>query len=939
VRDGLTVRLADATVLVAASDAVWNIKAKQMNRREFLIKTGTAATGFVLGGALSGRAQTASPTSDRVAGSVAIICDPNDPVVAAKPAQWAVEQLRHALTTRSVVVKICERLEEAPPNSLCIVASAVSSSLVRDTGVVPPAEAEVLSLVAGRLGQHETLIASGSDSRGLSYALTELADAVAFATDPWAPLRPALPLLERPANRVRSVMRVFASDVEDKAWFNDRDFWRDYLSLLAARRFNRFNLAFGLGYDSTAYLRETYFHFAYPFFVTISGYGVSVSNMTDTEASRNLEMLRFISDEAAERGLGFNLGLWTHAYQWIDSPNANHVIWGLTPKSHAPYCRDALARILKECPNISGVTFRIDGESGVPEGSYDFWKTVFDGCVQSGRRVEIDLHATGIDQPMIDVALGTGLPVSISPKFWAEHLGLPYHQAAIRPTELPSRDNDSGSAEPGAGSRSFLRYGYGDLLNEEHRYEIVHRVWPGTQRVLLWGDPVFATAYGRAFGFCGSRGGEIFDPLSFKGRKGSGSLGSRDGYADPSLRPIGGDFTKYSYTYRIWGRLLFNPDTAPEVWQRQLRHDHGPAAEAAERALGHASRILPLVTTAHSPSAANASYWPEMYVNMSIVDGLSPDPYTDTPEPKRFGTVSPLDPQLFAGIDDHADELLAGRVGGKYSPVEVAQWLEDLARTASENLAQATAKTRDRHASLFRRFAIDTNVQIGLGLFFSEKLRAAVLYALYRRTGAPAALEAALRTYRAARETWTRIIELTAKAYVPDLTYGDEWFQRGHWSDRLAAIDQDIAAMERNAAPPASAPAVPPRKVAAYISAVLGCPPRPVGKVTHTPPASFRRRQLVPLELTPTGDDLGAKAARLYYRHTHQAESWRMAPMRVLPDRAEAVIPADYTDMPYPLQYYFELFNASGRPWLYPGLGPALTDQPYFLLRQESGRT
>jgi hypothetical protein len=55
--------------------------------------------------------------------------------------------------------------------------------------------------------------------------------------------------------------------------------------------------------------------------------------------------------------------------------------------------------------------------------------------------------------------------------------------------------------------------------------------------------------------------------------------------------------------------------------------------------------------------------------------------------------------------------------------------------------------------------------------------------------------------------------------------------------------------------------------------------------------------------------------------------------MRIQPDRAEVVIPAGYTDTPHPLQYYFELTDASGRAWLYPGLGPTLTDQPYFVLR------
>jgi hypothetical protein len=40
-----------------------------------------------------------------------------------------------------------------------------------------------------------------------------------------------------------------------------------------------------------------------------------------------------------------------------------------------------------------------------------------------------------------------------------------------------------------AGTRSFLRYGYGDLLREDREWGVLHRIWPGTQRLLLWGDP------------------------------------------------------------------------------------------------------------------------------------------------------------------------------------------------------------------------------------------------------------------------------------------------------------------------------------------------------------------------------------------------------------------------------------------------------------------
>ena len=91
-----------------------------------------------------------------------------------------------------------------------------------------------------------------------------------------------------------------------------------------------------------------------------------------------------------------------------------------------------------------------------------------------------------------------------------------------------------------------------------------------------------------------------------------------------------------------------------------------------EQALSQASRILPLVTTAHLPSASNNSYWPEIYTNMPIVEGSEAEPYSDTPAPKRFGTVSPLDPELFSTIEQHAAALLNNEATGKYSPIEVA---------------------------------------------------------------------------------------------------------------------------------------------------------------------------------------------------------------------------------------------------------------------------
>ena len=197
-----------------------------------------------------------------------------------------------------------------------------------------------------------------------------------------------------------------------------------------------------------------------------------------------------------------------------------------------------------------------------------------------------------------------------------------------------------------------------------------------------------------------------------------------------------------------------------------------------------AGKILPLVTTAHCPSAANNNYWPEMYFNMPMVDTSRPHPYSDTPSPKRLGTVSPLDPEFFLGLDEFADELIKGERSGKYSPAWVAEQLEASAEKAGAYLRQAKSKVRDDRSVDFRRLSVDVTMQAGLGKFFAAKFRSGVLYAIYLRTYSRPVLERAIAANRAARDAWAQLAEAAQGVYRNDVTFGPEYFQRGHWLDR-----------------------------------------------------------------------------------------------------------------------------------------------------------
>ena len=650
------------------------------------------------------------------------------------------------------------------------------------------------------VSMHAALCTACSNSPTVSAPRTSLSPALHLAAS----------LIETTPNKVRSVSRGFCSEVEDKRWYYDRAFWTSYLDTLVAARFNRFALTFGLGYDFPRGVTGDYLHFPYPYLVEVPGYEqVHVEPaLQPGERQRNLEALQFIAAETARRGLEFQLGIWTHAYQWTDSPNSDHRIVGLTPETHAAYCRDALALLLKACPQITGLTMRIHGESGIPEGSYSFWKTLWEAVPAARtpegkpRIIELDLHAKGLDPETIAIARATGMPVKGGAKFWAEHCGLGYHQADIRAAEYP-RTGVTGTFAVSNGARNFTRYGYGDFYQKDFGIELLYRVWPGTQRHLLWADSALASGYGRAANFCGAAGMEIMEPLFFKGREGSGHPGGRDAYAEKSLeapapQPDDLDSAKFAPTYMTWGRHLYNPDTDPTFYQRTLAQQFGPAGPALETALAASSRILPLVTTAWLPSASNHEFWPEMLTTVQILPYTKTPLYGDNPAPHNVSAISPLDPQLFTTIGQHAENLVNNKQDARYNSSEVIAWLESLVTTSNNALAKArTAAGAKARTPEFRRAQEDILILNGLGSFYAGLFRAGLLYSIHEKTGDPAAAQQSVAAYRKARQSWADFSARAKFIYAADVSYGRPAFRRGNWADRLPAIDTDLAALEQ----------------------------------------------------------------------------------------------------------------------------------------------
>jgi hypothetical protein len=152
---------------------------------------------------------------------------------------------------------------------------------------------------------------------------------------------------------------------------------------------------------------------------------------------------------------------------------------------------------------------------------------------------------------------------------------------------------------------------------------------------------------------------------------------------------------------------------------------------------------------------------------------------------------------------------------------------------------------------------------------------------------------------------------------------------RGHWLDRLPAIDNDIADMAKRL--PGLPQTEPAPRVKAAIAAALGRPRRGPANFGHSPEPHLPSQKALYLELVAPD----TAAASVWYRHFNQAETFHKIERLPLPesDRHRASIPAGYADSLFPLQYYFEIRQGPEQVWLYPGFDADRANQPYFLVR------
>lgn len=668
-----------------------------------------------------------------------------------KSARFGITRLTEALQARGSQTRYMESLQEAESDHILLLGTRESSQSIRrllaEGNLELSEREESLAVTRQLVDGRNVLIMAGSDDRGLMYAALEAGQQIeAFDEDKnW--FFSLQEISESPLVPVRSMAVLLHNEDCEKDWYYSEDYWQEYLGMLAADRWNHFNLIFS---HQTPYLSPLY-----AFHVKVKEHPeVRAIGLTEEQRQKNLDMLRYISALAAERGIDFTLGIWQQI-AWEGKHQGSRqesMVRGLSRANMHSYTYLALRTLLEACPDIKTVQLRINHESGIDydEQTEFFTNSVFRAIQDCGHPVTLEARNVGLLRETIMSAVDMGLPTRVSHKYWGEHQFVPYHPTRIMWT-----------------------YSYGDWLKYPQKWRNLYQVWSlGSHRLLLWGDPEHVRRFAPTTVFQDADGFEICAPLSQKGY--GNSPGAWRIFRDKEREHFRWEFERYWSYYSLFGRLTYNPETSDEIWLRQIRARFGrEAAPSIAAAYKAASRVLPLIMGAATPDY-NMHTWPEKDSGGLINFYL------------HYGTFGEL---RISSLMDYVDDVLRGESNAKLTPEETANRLE-LTAAECEKFLREAENLIDAPNKEFWATKKDFQILSGMARFFAHKLRATYNLGFYYRLHDLSCLEEAIAHARAGLEIWEGLSAVAEEIYYPDLIMGPG--SRGHWKDQLVWIKNDL---------------------------------------------------------------------------------------------------------------------------------------------------
>jgi hypothetical protein len=555
---------------------------------------------------------------------------------------------------------------------------------------------------------------------------------------------------------------------------SDLNYWKAFLDMMCKNRFNALTL-WNL-HPYTFLIKPTNFPEASPW--------------NDQEMKKWKKLFSGIFKLAKERGIDtyimpFNIFVtpeFSRAHNVaMHNLEHHHFVEGDTSKIIKQYTKECVTQMLNEYPDLSGIGLTLgEGMGGMTPQQRENWirETIIEGMRLADRKSKLihripfsgskgSLGATNIEMEQIT------------------RKGIE-REAAMECFEGPVWASLKFNwSHPHSTTRLIKVHGgkiYGTYWNPEP--EGYKMVWTARNEdffCLRWGVADFVRGHIKTndHDYVGGYfvGSETYIPAK-----------------DYFTRPEYVDNWRYAFErqwlfYKIWGRLLYNPDTPDVVFKNEFVQRYGKKAEILFEAFSVAGKT-PLRFASSFDCTWDFTLYSEGFMaldpDVKRVDYISIDRQINQP---------PLD-TTYVSIKDYVNMVLANsKITKETTPPKLAKALE-----ADCNKALDLVKNIDvsKNTALMYEVA-DVKTWSYLGLYFSEKLRGGIDLQTYRLTGNEDNKQSAIKHLEQALAYWDNVIEITRPIYddMPLVHYseqdGKSWKENDHLRFHWALLRDDVA--------------------------------------------------------------------------------------------------------------------------------------------------
>jgi hypothetical protein len=629
------------------------------------------------------------------------------------------------------------RLEETLADSR--VRHSVMIDVIFELSIDPALGPEAFSIKRRRGRTHIV----GGDARGMIYGALEareqLLNGVAIGKLAARSKSPRLAFRGIKFNTPWDSYRPSSAIDQHNATARDLRFWEAYLDMMVENRFNAFTL--WTMHPFTYMIRPKNFPEA--------------SKWTDAEFAEWRHLYLEVFRMAKERGLDTYVVFWSifvsPEFAKAHNPASknfypHYYVEGDTSEITRRYLRESVTQMLEEYPDLDGIgVSHGEGMAGMtPLQRQQFVDEVYvAGALEARKSRPVKLIHRVPFSSGLSSGPGVSADVEKITRDAMEKLGSKFSG----PIWVEMKFNWShGHSTPDLIKVHGGKLGDTYFKPAPSNYKIVWQVRNEDFFALRWGQPDFIRQHlyrnGRA-GYVGGYfvGSETYIPALdyFTAVKGASWR-----YA----------FERQWLFYKMWGRLLYDPETSDLVFRDEFTRRYGASGGALFDAYRKTS-LTPLILASLYDSRWDFTLYSEglLALQGEVTKYIGIDAFIEQPA---------LDPH-YVPIRQYVDMKLAGKdfTSSSKPPPATAARLEHLAKDA---LAQVRDFDPGNDVALRYEIA-DIKTWANLALHLAAKLRGAVELQFYRVAGGEEHRQAAIMQLTRALEYWDEVIRITRPLY------------------------------------------------------------------------------------------------------------------------------------------------------------------------------